>query len=191
MSSTTATREDSLAGVLPVEGLWDLDISHTTVEFVARHLMVSKVRGRFGRFTGHINVGPTPDKSSARGVIEAASIDTNAEQRDGHLKSPDFLDAETYPEITWQTTKVEPAGKNRFEVTGDFTIRDITRPLTLDVRFNGTAAGPMGEVAFFSARGEFDREDFGMTWNQVLESGGWLVGKKVTIEIEAEAIRQN
>ena len=121
-------------------------------------------------------------------TLQAASIETGDEGRDAHLRSPDFLDVDTYPTMRFVSTSVEPLDSGRWAVHGDFTIRDVTRPLTLEVTFAGEMASPWGTAAaFFSARAEFDREDWGLTWNQPLAGGGVLVGKKVAIEIEAEA----
>ena len=174
---------------LPEPGTWELDKAHTSIEFVARHMMVTKVRGRFNDFDGRIHVGDNPDDTWAEARMSTATIDTNMPMRDDHLRSPDFLDASTHPDITVRTTGGTYKGDGRWTVTADLTIREKTLPIELDAEFLGTSAGPMGEVAFFSATGEFNREDFGMTWNQALESGGWLVGKKVKIEIQAEAKR--
>jgi polyisoprenoid-binding protein YceI len=175
---------------LPERGTWVLDPAHTTFEFVARHMMVTKVRGRFTELEGTIHVGDIPEDSWGEAVIKAASIFTNAPQRDEHLKSPDFLDVERWPELRFRTTAIEVVGDGHLKVDGDLTIRDVTAPITLDAEFGGVAQNPYGkQVAFFSARGEVDREQFGMTWNVALENGGWLVGKKVVLEIEAEAVK--
>ena len=173
-------------------GDWDLDVAHTTIGFVARHMMVAKSRGRFGQFSGTIHVDADhPYRSTAEAVIEAASIDTRHEQRDGHLRSPDFLDTARYPRLTFRSTSFDHLGGPHWKVEGDLTIRDVTRPITLEVEFAGLGKNPWGaEVAFFTATGELDREDYGMTWNQALEGGGFLVSKKVEIEIEGEAIRR-
>ncbi len=172
---------------IPAAGRWEVDPSHTTVEFVARHLMVAKVRGRFTDYDARIVIGERPEDSSLEVDLQAASISSGDESRDGHLQSPDFLDVATHPVLTFRSTAVAPHGDG-WRVTGDFTIRDVTRPLVLDVEFAGVAETPWGQPkAFFTARGEFDREDWGLTWNTPLANGGVLVGKKVQIELDVEA----
>jgi len=164
----------------------------TRASAVARHMMFTKVRGRLHEFSGAIHVDEDPTKSWAEATIKAASIDTNAADRDDHLRSPDFLDAETFPEITFKSTKLSSRNKGRFEVTGDLTIRGETRPVTLDVDFHGVATDPWGQAkAAFTATGKLQREDWGMTWNQALEAGGVLVSKSLDLEIEAQTILQS
>lgn len=171
---------------------WTLDPSHSTVEFVAKHMMITTVRGRFAEFAGTIvadeqNLGD----SSVEVTFNAASIDSRSEQRDGHLRSADFLDVETYPEVTFRSTRVE-GSKEKFKLTGDLTIRDVTRPITLDVTFEGTGKDPWGGTrSSFSASGKFDRRDYGLTWNLALEAGGILVSNEVKIQIEAQAVLQS
>ncbi|MFN2491091.1 MAG: YceI family protein [Actinomycetota bacterium] len=182
----TIQRTDALA-----PGTWALDPAHTTIEFVARHMVVAKSRGRFGGFSGIIQVNEDPTRSAAEATIEAASIDTRHEQRDGHLRSPDFLDAVNHPLLKFRSISFEHVGGPRWRVLGELTIRDITRPIELDVEFGGLSKSPWGaDVAFFSATGEINREDYGMTWNQSLETGGVLVSKTIEIEIHGEALRQ-
>jgi polyisoprenoid-binding protein YceI len=170
-------------------GTWDIDRDHSNVEFVARHLL-SKVRGRFNEFEGAITVGEDPAESSVEVTIDAASIDTHQPDRDAHLRSGDFLDVEEYPTLHFVSTAVRPSGEDgHFEVDGDLTIRDVTKPVTLDVEFLGWSDDPWsGERAGFSASTEIDRDEFGANYNVVLETGGLLVGKKVRIELEVEAI---
>jgi polyisoprenoid-binding protein YceI len=176
---------------LPAAGKWDIDPSHSTVEFVVRHLMVSKVRGRFGSFSGTLSITDDPALSSVDVVIDSASIDTRDQQRDGHLRTPDFLDVENFPHITFTSTHVEGAGSS-WQVTGDLTIHGVTRSVVLDVEYAGTTKDPWGgQRAGFSATTEIDREDFGLSWNVALEAGGFLVGKKVKIELEIEAVQQS
>jgi polyisoprenoid-binding protein YceI len=187
-----STTEKDLQGLSLKPGTWTIDPAHTTIGAVARHLMVTKVRGRFEKFEGAIEVAEKVEDSRAELTMEAASINTGVEQRDEHLKSPDFLDVETYPNLTFKSTSVVPKGDDRFELTGDLTIRDVTRPIVLDARFEGAAPSPFGsgEIAFFSAKAELEREDFGMVWNVALEAGGVLVSKKFQIEIEAQFKRE-
>lgn len=171
-------------------GTYELDASHTTIEFVTRHLMVAKVRGRFGAFSGTITVPEDAAAATVDVTIDAESIDTRDAQRDTHLRSADFLDVEHFPSLRFSARGARSAGDRRWQLDGELTIRDLTRPVTLDFAFNGSATSPYGQaVAFFTASTEIDREDFGITWNQALETGGVLVSKQVRIELEIEAIR--
>jgi polyisoprenoid-binding protein YceI len=188
MTDTSTSR--TVDGVeLPAPGRWAIDASHSSVEASVRHLGLSKVRGAFRSFTGAIDVAERPEDSSVQVSIEAGSVDTREAARDEHLRSPDFLDVAAHPTIDFRSTRVTGKG-SRWEVEGDLTLRGTTRPVTLDVRFEGLESDPWGgSRAAFSARTELDREAFGLTWNQVLESGGLLVGKKVRIDLEVEVIR--
>jgi len=192
MTTTAALNTRDYQGIaVPTAGTFALDNAHTSVDFIARHLMVTKVRGTFKTVSGTIVIAPDPLQSSVEVTIDAASIDTGVADRDGHLRSGDFLDAEKYPTLTFRSTAVESFQGNEFVLVGDLTVREVSRPLRLKVEFEGVARSPWGqEVAGFTASGEIDREDFGITWNQALETGGVLVGKKVKLEIGAEAIRQ-
>ena len=175
---------------VPQTGSYDIDVSHSNVEFVVRHLMISKVRGRFAGYSGVITVADVPEESSVQVSIDAASIDTNDEQRDGHLRSADFFDAEQYPTLRFASTGVQAVKGDRWKVTGDLTIKDVTRPVVLDVEFDGAQTDPWGGARLgFTASTEIDREDWGLTWNQALEAGGVLVGKKIKIELGVEATR--
>ena len=176
---------------LPAAGNYALDASHSQVGFAVRHLMVSKTRGRFSDFAGTVEIGENPLASSVSVTVQTASVDTRDEQRDGHLRSGDFFDVEAWPTMTYQSRSVREVGKDRYIVDGDLTIRGVTQPVPLELTFEGGATDPWGGVRIgFSAKAELDREAFGLTWNQALETGGVVVGKKVTIEIEAEAVRQ-
>lgn len=188
---TLATR--SFEGVtIPTAGTFALDPVHTRVGFVARHLMVSKVRGAFTRASGTITIAEEPLASTVEVTIDAASIDTGVTDRDNHLRSADFLDVERYPHLIFRSRLVEHANDDEFVLVGDLTIRDVTREVRLAVELEGVAQSPWGkEVIGFSASTELDREDFGITWNKALETGGVLVGNKVKIEIAAEAVRQD
>ena len=173
---------------VPAAGAWTVDHSHSSLEFVARHLVVTKVRGRFTDWSAEIVIGERPEDSRVDVTIAAASVTTGDAGRDGHLTSPDFLDVEKFPTLTFRTTGVAPAADGHWSVTGDLTIVGTTRPVTLDVEFGGVSTDPWGNAkAAFSATTEFDREAFGVTWNQALEAGGVLVGKRVRIEIEIQA----
>ncbi len=172
---------------VPATGAWSVDQAHSTVEFVARHLMVSKVRGRFNDYEATIDVGERPEDSTVAVTIAAGSISTGDAARDAHLTGADFLDVERYPTITFTTRSVRATG-SAWAVDGDLTLHGVTKPVTLAVEFGGTATDPWGNTkAFFSATSEIDREDFGLTWNQPLANGGVLVGKKLRIELEIEA----
>jgi polyisoprenoid-binding protein YceI len=176
---------------IPTPGKFEIDPAHTRVGFVARHMMVSKARGSFTSATGSIVVTEDPLESHVDVSIDAASIDTGVADRDGHLRSPDFLNVEQWPALTFKSKRVVGLSGGEFKLVGDLTIRDVTREVELDVEFEGLAKSPWGqEVIGFSATTEIDREEFGITWNQALETGGVLVGKKVKIEIGAEAVRQ-
>ncbi|MBL8160942.1 MAG: YceI family protein [Anaerolineae bacterium] len=172
--------------------VYKLDSTHTAAEFSARHMMITTVRGGFKTVNGTLNYDPqNPANSSVEAVIETNSMSsTGLDQRDGHLKSADFLDVANYPTITFKSTKVEPYDNNtRAKVTGDLTIRDVTRSVVLDVEFLGEAKSPYGHTAIgFTGTTKINREDFGLTWNMALETGGWLVGKEITINVDAEAI---
>ena len=175
--------------VAPAPGDWELDVNHTNLMFVARYMMLTKVRGRFNKFQGTIHVAEKPEDSWAELTIEAASVDTDNETRDNHLRSPDFLDLENNPNITFRSTGVELLGDMDLRVTGDLTIRGVTHEVTLDTEYLGAEKDPWGNTRIgFAAKTEIDREQFGVNWNQVLETGGVLVGKRAQIEIEAQAI---
>ncbi|HEX9122702.1 MAG TPA: YceI family protein [Actinomycetota bacterium] len=182
-----ATRE--VQGVLlPAVGVWELDPQHTTVEWVARH-MLTKVRGRFRTFSGAIEVAEVPERSKVQVDMDAASIDSSTPDRDTHLRSADFLDVERFPKLTFRSSKLRPTGQNTFDLEGELTIKDVTRPVTLQTEYLGLHDTPWGtKVAAFSAATEIDREDFGLTWNVAIETGGWLVARQVRIELEIEAV---
>jgi polyisoprenoid-binding protein YceI len=171
----------------PPAGTWTFDKAHTTIGFVARH-MLTKVRGRFTEYDGKVEIGERPEDSSVEVRIEAASLTTDTQMRDDHLRSDDFLEVETYPQLVFKSKELRPTGETTFELVGDLTIKDITREVVLQAEFDGF--GPTmdgtGLLAAFSARTEIDREAWDMTWNVAVETGGWLVGRKVQIEIDAE-----
>ena len=176
---------------VPAPGTYVLDGTHSGVHFSVRHLMVSKTKGRFDDFDATVTIGEDPLDSSVEVEIRVASIDTREASRDGHLRSPDFFDAELHPVITYRSTKVTPDGKRGWLVDGELTVRDITVAVPLSVTFEGGAVDPWGNARIgFEAHTELDREAFGLTWNQALETGGVLVGKTVKIDIEAEAVKQ-
>ena len=170
---------------------WSLDSAHTQVQFTVRHMMISKVRGEFQKVSGSVALDEAnPTNTTLDIQIETASINTRDGQRDGHLRSPDFFNSEVFPNITFKSTKVEVTGQNKAILTGNLTIRDITREVKLDVEFTGMAKSPWGTTnAGFTARGSLNREDFGLVWNVALETGGLLVGKDVELNIETELIK--
>lgn len=171
---------------------WNIDTAHAAADFSARHMMITTVRGGFRNVSGTIEYDPAhPAASSVEAVIQTNSItSTGIEQRDEHLKSADFLDIENYPTITFKSTEVVPVGDGtRAKVTGDLTIRGVTRPVTLNVEFLGQEKTPFGTTNIgFTGTTKINREDFGLTWNMALESGGWLVSKEISITLDVEAV---
>jgi polyisoprenoid-binding protein YceI len=164
---------------------WRTDPAHADIQFSAKHMMVTTVRGKFADVEGSLTLDETdPGASSGSFTVRAASLTTGNEQRDGHLRSADFFDAETYPEITFVSTAIRPTRGNDYAVTGDLTIRGVTHPATFDVEFLGLYQGFQGRRAGFHATTKLNREDWGLTWNVTLETGGWLVGKEVKLEID-------
>jgi polyisoprenoid-binding protein YceI len=169
---------------------WTIDPAHTEVGFEVKHLMISRVRGRFGAVTGTLVLDSDPARSSTEAEIDVSSIDTRQEQRDAHLRSADFFDVERFPRITFRSTRVEQAGEGRFRVTGDLTIRDVTREVVLDASDEGRAGDPWGGArAAFSAQVTIDRRDFGLTWNQALETGGVMVSNEIRISLDVQAVK--
>jgi polyisoprenoid-binding protein YceI len=174
---------------------WEIDPAHTTVEFSVKHMMFTTVRGRFKGVKGTINVDETsPDRSTVNVEIDAATIDTGAPDRDAHLRSADFLDVEHHPTITFRSKRVEGAASHEgdeFRVVGDLGIRGKSIEVTLEVTYTGRGKDPWGgERAGASATTEIDRREWGLQWNQALEAGGVLVGNKVKIELDVQAVRQ-
>lgn len=174
--------------IVPRPGTYAIDRAHSTVEFVARHLMVSKVRGRFNEFSGEITIAALPEDSHVEVTVDTSSISTGDPNRDAHLRSADFFDVETYPTLEFRSTKVEHAGDEKWKVTGDLTLHGLTKPVVLDVEFAGASPSPFGtNVVGFTASTEVDREEWGLSWNAAVETGGVVVGKRVRIELEVEA----
>ena len=170
---------------------WQIDPAHTSVEFSLKHLMISTVRGHFGAVSGTIVLDEAnPAASHVTADIDVTSIDTRQEQRDAHLRSPDFFDVEKFPAITFRSTGVAPLGGGEYDVAGDLTIRDVTRPVVLRVADEGRGGDPWGgQRAAFTASTKIDRRDFGLTWNQALETGGVLVGYDIRISLEVQAVQ--
>jgi polyisoprenoid-binding protein YceI len=173
-------------------GDYDLDPSHTRIGFAARHAMVATVHGRFGIWSGNVHLdGADPSKSSAEILIDASSIDTSNDQRDGHLRSPDFLDVANHPTITFRSTGVYPVDAETFRMTGDLAIRGTTRPVTIELEYQGAATDPFGNFRVgFEGKSVINRKDWGLVWNATLETGGVLVGDKVKLEFDLSAIKK-
>lgn len=171
---------------------WTIDTSHTRVNFAVRHMMIANVYGTFEAVTGVVDFNEAdPTRSTVEVQIAADSLSTRDEKRDAHLKSADFLDVANHPHLTFKSTRIEKTGENTGRITGDLTIRGVTRPVVLDVEYNGQAKSPWGTVsAGFTATAKINRKDWGLTWNMALETGGWLVGDEVKITIEAEIVKQ-
>jgi polyisoprenoid-binding protein YceI len=172
-------------------GTYAIDPVHSRIGFVARHAMVTKVRGSFNDFEGSGSFdAEDPSRSHLRLTIQAASIDTRNADRDAHLRSNDFFDMETYPEITFASTAVEQVDAENYRVTGDLTIKGVTNPVTVDLEYTGSAVDPYGNQRIgFEGRTTVNRKDWGITWNAALEAGGVLVGEKVVLEFEVSAVR--
>ena len=170
---------------------WNIDASHSIAEFAVRHMMVSTVKGRFGRLEGAIEGDEAnPTASSVRATIDVASIDTSDEQRDAHLRSDDFFNAEKYPHITFVSKRIERVDAESFRIVGDLTIRDVTKEVVLDTEFEGQVRDPYGnQRAGFTATTQINRGDFGVSFNGALETGGVIVGDKVKITLHIEAMR--
>ncbi len=186
---TTAVRTQS-----QLTTVWNIDPAHTLVEFSAKHMMITTVKGRFADVRGMVTLSENdPDSSSVVVDIATAGIDSRVEQRDQHLRSGDFLDVENYPQITFRSRRIEGARLNEgseFRIVGDLTIRGVTREISLDATYEGRGRDPWGgERVSFSADTKIDRRDFGLTWNAALEAGGVLVGNEIKIHIEAQAVR--
>lgn len=183
MTATATTLSD-------LSGTYTLDASHSRIGFVARHAMVTKVRGQFNEFEGSVVIDAADfTKSSAQVTIEAASINTHNEQRDGHLRSNDFLAMEDFPQITFTSTGARTSGETSLELTGDLTIKGVTNSVTIPFEYEGAATDPFGNRRVgFEGSVVIDRKDYGIVWNAALETGGVLVGEKITLEFEISAI---
>jgi polyisoprenoid-binding protein YceI len=179
------------AAIQDLTGDYTLDVAHTRIGFVARHAMVTSVRGYFTDFDAEVHLDAAePARSFARLVLKTASLTTSNEQRDAHLRSPDFFDVQTYPEIVFVSTDVERVDDETYRVTGDLTIKDVTRPVTVELTFNGSAKDPFGNLrAGFEGKATVNRKDWGLTWNAALETGGFLVSDKVRLEFDLSAIK--
>ncbi len=174
--------------------IWKLDATHSQVEFSVKHMMFTTVRGRFGTLEGTINLdADAPESSSVEVSIDAASLDTRVADRDAHLRSPEFFDVDNHPTMEFRSGRVEGSASapgDTLKVVGDLTIRGVTREVVLDARFEGTGVDPWGGTrAGFSAETSIDRRDFGLTWNQALETGGVLVGHEIKIDLQVQAVQ--
>lgn len=183
MTTETATSPDIETGV------WTIDKNHTKIGFVAKHLMVTKVRGHFESYEATVEIADDLTESRIEATFDAASLTTGAKDRDGHLRSNDFFDVENHPTMKFVSTEITSDG-DRWKIHGDLTIRETTHPVTLNAVHEGIAVDPWGNTHVgFSATAKIDREDWGLTWNAALEGGGWLVSKEVVIEIEGQLVR--
>ena len=176
----------SIATAVPA-GVWNIDTSHTTVNFSVRHMMVSKVRGKFATFGGTIVIAEDPTASTLEASVDMASVDTGDAGRDEHLRTSDFFDIQTHPTMTFKSTSITASGGD-YELTGDLTIRGVTKPVTFELELGGVGTDPWGNTrAGFTATTTINRKDWGLEYNAVLEGGGVLIGEKVTIELDVEA----
>ena len=194
MSETVTTAGVRVAGgrQVPEPGLWEIDPSHASFEFVARHLM-ARVRGRFSGVNGVAHIAERPEDSTLEVEIDASTVDTQDANRDAHLRSNDFFGSEEHPTISFRSTGVRPGDReHQWLVDGDLTIRGVTRPVTVDTEFLGGAIDPWGNtrIGFSGVVPEVNREDWGLTWNTPLETGGFLLSRSVRLEIEAELVRK-
>lgn len=186
MSTPTRTVEGR---TVPAAGSYQIDPTHSSLELVARHLVVTKVRSRFTSWTAELVIGEDPTQSTLAVSIDMGSFSSGDANRDGHVTSADFFDVEQFPTATFRSTSVRPADSDTWTVLGDLTIKDTTAPVTLEVTFGGAVTDPFGNTkVLFSAEGELDREEWGITWNAPLEAGGVLVGKKIKLELEVQAV---
>jgi polyisoprenoid-binding protein YceI len=171
-------------------GTWVVDPTHSSVGFSVKHMMIATVRGRFSDFEGTIEAAEDVSDSRVRGVVRTASIDTNEPTRDEHLRSADFLDVEHYPEARFESTRIEPVGGAHYRLTGNLTIKDVTREVTMDATVEGAEQDPWGKDRVgVSVRGVIDRTEFGLRWQQLLETGGFLVGNEIRIHVDVSAVR--
>lgn len=170
---------------------WNLDTNHSAISFSVSHMVFAKVRGRFGAWSGKVDLNPLDlTQSSVEVEIDGASIDTGVADRDNHLRSSDFLDVEHFPKLRFKSTKVEKAGGDRYRIHGTLSIRDVTRDVVLDAEYGGEGKDPWGnQRVAFMATTSLERSDFGLKWNQVLEAGGVLVGERINIEVEVQAVK--
>ena len=183
------TTEGARRTEVPPTGIWTIDAGHADVGFVGRHFGLTKIRGRFAGVEGTVTIGEDVGRSTVEVSIAMATVHSGDQARDDHLRSADFFDVERHPTATFRSTSLTAAGRTG-RLTGDLTIKDVTRPVELDVEFVGGVTDPWGnERLVFSASGTINREDWGLTWNMLLDAGGWLVSKQIRLEIDAELLR--
>lgn len=184
-SAATTSKLDQLSA-----GAWNVDLAHSAVSFSARHLMVSKVRGRFNTFSGTVTIADDKLQSSVQATVDMSSVSTGDEGRDGHLVGADFFDVANYPSMTFVSTAIEPAGSD-FVLRGDLTIKGVTKPVEFELEFDGVGTDPWGNLkSGFSAETEINRKDWGLEWNVALETGGVLVGEKVKIQLDIQLVKE-
>jgi polyisoprenoid-binding protein YceI len=186
MTQTSTSTETSLTG------RYQIDPAHSRVGFVARHAMVTKVRGQFSDISGQLDLDEEdPTRSSAEVTVQMQSVNTGSDQRDDHLRGPDFFHVEEHPVMTFKSTKAEPAGDDRYRLTGDLTIKGVTRPVTFEIEHTGAAKDPWGNLRVgFEGKATVNRKDWGLAWNVALEAGGILVSDKITIELDIAAVKE-
>jgi len=183
----TNLKEHPMSNLDIPAGRWQFDPAHSSVMFSVRHMMVSKVRGRFASFTVDLVTAEAPQRSTVTATVDTASIDTHDAKRDEHLRTNDFFDIENYPTMTFRSTGIEGGGES-YQLRGDLTIKDVTKPVTFDVEVGGVGADPWGNTKVgFTASTSINRKDFGLEYNSALETGGVLIGDKVTIDVDIEA----
>ena len=184
MSTTTSEK-------ITVTGDYQLDPAHSRLGFVARHAMVTKVRGQFPDFSGTLHLDEEdPSRSTAEVTVQMGSVETGQPQRDDHLRTSDFFDVEQFPTMSFRSTGAERTGEDRYALTGDLTIKGVTRPVTLDLEYTGVVRDPFGnDRVGFEGRATINRKDWGLVWNVALEAGGWLVSEKITLELDVAAVR--
>jgi len=188
--TTSTTTTTTIPGY--VAGAWKIDPVHSDVSFTVRHMMVSKVRGRFGTFEGEIVTAPDPLDSSVTASIDLSSIDTNHPQRDAHIRSSDFFEVDAHPNMTFRSTGIRPDVDGAYVLDGELSLRGVTRPVALNLEFNGFGPDPYGGTrAGFSATTELNRRDFGIDISMPLDGGGVVIGDKVTVNLEIEAVLAN
>jgi polyisoprenoid-binding protein YceI len=183
--------DDATTAIEDLTGDYQVDPAHTRIGFVARHAMVTKVRGVFKEYEATVHLDAAdPTKSTAKLVIKADSIDTGQEQRDAHLRTNDFFDAPNFPDITFESTGVEKVGDTEYRLTGDLTVKETTKPITVDFEYIGSAKDPFGNLrAGFEGKTTLNRKDYGLSWNAALETGGFLVSDKIVLELDVSALK--
>ncbi|HEV2369202.1 MAG TPA: YceI family protein [Acidimicrobiales bacterium] len=187
-TTTTTTSENSITALT---GRYQIDAAHSRLGFVARHAMVTKVRGQFGDVDGQLYLDvEDPTRSTAEVTVQMKSISTGNDQRDEHLRSPDFFHVDEHPVMTFKSTKAESTGDDTYRLTGDLTIKGVSRPVTFDIEHTGATKDPWGNLRVgFEGKATINRKDWGLAWNAVLEAGGVMVSDKITIELDIAAVR--